>query len=195
VARQLLGMALLRRDEHGQLCGGWIVETEAYLAHGDSASHSHRGQSPRNASMFATPGTLYVYSIHAKFCMNVSTEAADIGSAVLIRAIEPAWGIETMSHRRGVAGTERRLTGGPAMLCQALDVTKQQDGQDLIASDTVWIATVANPPSFRLQRTPRIGVTSATTARLRYFIDGNPFVSGRRGDHSQTAFRRLHEDL
>ena len=95
VARELLGKALLRRLD-GQWLGGWIVETEAYLSDGDLASHSARGRTRGNAAMFGPPGTLYVYPIHAKYCMNAVTESDGTGSAVLIRAMEPVWGIDRM---------------------------------------------------------------------------------------------------
>ena len=100
VARQLLGKALLRRL-HDQWIGGVIVETEAYLSRDDPACHSDRGMTPSNASMFGPPGTLYVYPIHAKHCMNAVTESQGIGSAVLIRAIEPIWGIDYIKSNRG----------------------------------------------------------------------------------------------
>ena len=130
VARDLLGMSLLRKI-NSRWIGGRIVETEAYLSNDDLASHSVRGQTPSNASMFGPPGTLYVYPIHAKYCLNAVTQPTGTGSAVLIRALEPIWGIKHMRRHRQTDDVAR-LTRGPAMLCQALDVDRSLDLADLV---------------------------------------------------------------
>ncbi len=183
VARQLLGKKLLR-SRGGRWVGGFIVETEAYLPEGDSASHSARGRTPSNAAMFDRPGTLYVYPIHAKHCMNVVTEKSGVGCAVLIRAIEPTEGIDIMQSNRGYQDL-RRLTRGPAMLCQALSVDRRQDGIDLIESLEILIAEGRSHQAAELTTTTRIGISSAADLQLRFFVDGNRFVSGRAGDHRQ----------
>ena len=113
VARDLLGKSLVRKVQ-GEHVGGIIVETEAYLSTEDPASHSARGHTPSNAAMFGRAGTLYVYPIHAKYCLNAVTESDGVGCAVLIRAIEPVWGVEAMQENRGVEDL-RRLTRGPDM--------------------------------------------------------------------------------
>src|SRR5512138_3789654 len=87
VARELLDKILVRQSDEG-LVSGSIVEAEAYLSARDPACHAHRGRHRKNATMFGPPGHAYVYMIHARWCLNAVTEAADIGSAVLIRAIE-----------------------------------------------------------------------------------------------------------
>lgn len=191
VARQLLGKALLRYSANGQLCGGVIVETEAYLASEDPASHSHRGPTRRNASMFAQPGTLYVYAIHAKYCLNAATERQGTGSAVLIRALEPVWGLAAMRHRRGQPAQDRQLTAGPAMLCQALEITLADDGTDLVQSTAIWMADIQSLPTFTVRATERIGISQAGHLPLRFLIDGNRFVSGRVSDHSRPRTGRL----
>ena len=180
VARELLGMSLLRKNR-GKWIGGQIVETEAYLSTGDPASHSARGKTAGNASMFGPLGTLYVYPIHAKYCLNAVTQSPGIGSAVLIRAIEPVWGLITMQQRRGTKDLSR-LTRGPAMLCQALNVDRSLDDSDLLHSTSVGIFQSGQTIGGICQ-TPRIGVTKAQKRKLRFFIDGNWFVSGRRRDH------------
>src|ERR1700733_2410329 len=88
VARELLGKRLLRETSAG-LCGGRIVETQAYLSSRDSACPAARGQTRRNAAMFGPPGHAYVYMIHSRWCLNAVTEPAGVPSAILIRAIEP----------------------------------------------------------------------------------------------------------
>jgi DNA-3-methyladenine glycosylase len=178
VARELIGKLLVHETNLG-LCGGRIVETEAYLAWGDSACHASRGQTPRNTVMFGRPGHAYVYSIHAKWCFNTVTEAAGVASAVLIRAIEPLFGQEWMQARRPLA-TERDLARGPARMCAALDITKQQNGMDLTAGESLWITadggSVLSPNEIGISR--RIGVTSAEELPLRYYLRGSKFVSG-----------------
>ncbi|QDT06991.1 3-methyladenine DNA glycosylase [Rubripirellula lacrimiformis] len=187
VAIDLLGMTLLRKTS-GVWLGGVIVETEAYLPAGDLASHSHRGRTPSNASMFGTAGTLYVYPIHAKHCLNFVTESAGQGAAVLIRAIQPVWGIPQMqSNRAGVP--LQRLTSGPAMTCQAMDVDRTCDGIDVVDSDDWIIAPAKQWQPFVVTSTVRIGITKSASRRLRFFVDGNPFVSGRRRDHQTPPSR------
>ncbi len=183
VARGLLGKTLLRRTQ-GQWVGGYIVETEAYLPCGDPASHSARGKTPSNAAMFERAGTLYVYPIHAKFCMNVVTESSGLGCAVLIRAIEPSEGIDIMKANRGYEDL-RRLTRGPAMLCQALAVDRKQDGIDLLAGTELLIREGRRHDPAEVTTSTRIGISSATDLQLRFFVEGNRFVSGRASDHRQ----------
>ena len=180
VARDLLGMSLLRKI-NGWWIGGRIVETEAYLSHDDLASHSVRGPTASNSAMFGPPGTLYVYPIHAKYCLNAVTEPTGTGSAVLIRALEPFWGITSMQRQRHTDDIAR-LTRGPAMLCQSLNVDRSLDHTDMVESKLISIFQ-AGQPEIELGTSERIGVTRSRALRLRFFIDGNWFVSGRRKDH------------
>lgn len=174
VARELLGKALLRRIQ-GRWIGGVIVETEAYLPVDDPACHASRGKTPSNASMFEQPGTLYVYPIHAKYCMNAVTESAGVGAAVLIRAVEPLWGLEAMIEHRGVDDV-RRLTRGPAMLCQALRVDRDEDGCDLVRDSELAILDPSDTQP-DIVTTPRIGISKAVDKRLRFVVRGNRYAS------------------
>ena len=175
VARQLIGK-VIHRTIDGQQVGGRIVETEAYLPANDPACHASRGRTSSNASMFSQPGTLYVYPIHAKHCLNAVTESAGRGSAVLIRAIEPIWGIEIMKNNRGLEDL-RRLTRGPGMLCQAMQIDRRFDGIDLVRSEEITISCYSEPSDFEIVTTPRIGISKAKTAPLRFVAAGNRFVS------------------
>lgn len=177
VARELLNKILLHESPLGP-CGGRIVEIEAYLASGDPACHAAKGQTRRNASMFGPPGHAYVYAIHAKWCLNTVTEPTGIGSAVLIRALEPLVNVELMQARRPLS-TPRDLARGPARLCAALGVDRAQDGVDLTEPGVLWIV----PSGSKLRaadigQSTRIGVTSAHELELRYYLRGSPFVSG-----------------
>jgi DNA-3-methyladenine glycosylase len=183
VARELLGMTLVRQDDEG-VTAGRIVETEAYLAQNDPAAHSARGKTRSNASMFASPGTAYVYPIHSRYCVNVVTEAENVGSAVLIRAIEPTEGSDLMRRRRG---KERLtdLTRGPARLCEAMAINRDLDGLDLTTGPPIWITESGfSPTANEIGESVRIGVTSAQELPLRFFIIGNKFVSGSRALNS-----------
>jgi DNA-3-methyladenine glycosylase len=178
VARELLGKRLLRETAAG-LCGGRIVETEAYLSGRDPASHAYRGMTPRNAAMFGPPGHAYVYMIHARWCLNAVTEPAGTPSAILIRAIEPLEGIELMHERRG-ASLFRNLTRGPARLCAALAIDRALNHWDLTVGRELWIADDADArgTEWRIARSARIGVTSARRRLLRFYFAGHPHVSG-----------------
>jgi DNA-3-methyladenine glycosylase len=222
VARDLLGKILWRETPAGK-CGGRIVEVEAYEGAKDSAAHSYRGQTPRNASMFGPPGHAYVYAIHSRWCLNTVTEPEGVATAVLIRAIEPLYGLELMAQRRsdcllarrarlsekgsGVFGVHdsstptdssrqrlptpslplllkpRDLCRGPARLCEALAVNRQQDGWDLTLGRNLWIEadpTFQLPPR-QIARSPRIGISTAQQRLLRFYVRNNSFVSGRKG--------------
>lgn len=180
VARELLGKLLIRQTPEGT-ASGRIVEAEAYLSSRDPACHASRGMTPRNRAMFGPAGHAYVYMIHSRWCLNAVTEGEGLASAVLIRAIEPLVGIELMQARRG---REKLLdlARGPARLCEALAVTKAFDGWDLTAARELWIAADLEPgeAEHKIARSPRIGVTSAHRRLLRFYLAGNPYVSGRR---------------
>ncbi len=168
VARELIGCHLVRRVG-GRLLVGLIVETEAYLPRGDSASHGYRGRTNSNASMFGRPGLSYVYPIHAKWCFNVVTDREGVPAAVLIRGIEPSLGIAAMIRNRGLTTAGGVIASGPARLCQALLIDRSFDGWDLTVGRRLWIQSGdKDRGSFRTIRTPRIGVTSAQHRRLRF---------------------------
>jgi DNA-3-methyladenine glycosylase len=177
VARDLLGKSLWRRTVEG-LAGGVIVEAEAYVAAIDPAAHAFRGKTIRNASMFAAPGTAYVYrsyGIHS--CLNVVTEAEGVAAAVLLRAIRPTVGLGLMRARRGARISDRDLARGPGRLCQALAVDTTDDGVDLLGGD-LWLSATPGA-EFRVATSPRIGITRAADWPWRFVIAGDPYVSAR----------------
>src|SRR5262245_36508095 len=179
VANDLVGKYLLRETSAG-ICGGRIVEVEAYLSTRDPACHASRGMTRRNASMFGPPGHAYVYMIHSRWCLNAVTEPAGVPSAILIRAIEPLFGLKLM-HQRRRTDIVRDLVRGPARLCEALAIDRTCDGWDLTVGQELWIAhdPAANGAPLRIVRSGRIGISSAQRRLLRFFVPDSKFVSGR----------------
>lgn len=167
LARALIGCRLFVEG-----VGGTIVETEAYHA-GDAASHSHAGITPRTATMFGPPGRAYVYrSYGLHWCMNV-VGGREPGAAVLLRAIEPTIGLETMAARRAIADP-RLWCAGPGRLCQALGITAAHDGQPLDAPPFALLPRDAEPD---LHVGPRIGITRAAAEPWRFGLAGSRFLS------------------
>ena len=178
VAPDLLG-ALVVSHAGGVRTSARIVETEAYLGHRDPASHGylHR-RNERNAALFGPPGSWYVYlSYGVHWCANLVCEAEGTASAVLLRALEPVEGLDTMRRRRGRVD-DRDLCSGPVKLCQALGITRDLDGLMMPGAEVVVLPrTVALP--IEVVTTPRIGITKAADWPLRFLVEGNPHVSGR----------------
>jgi DNA-3-methyladenine glycosylase len=181
VARELLGCRLVRRIDDRRL-SGVIVEAEAYVGQEDLACHGRHGRTPRTEVMFGRPGLAYVYftyGIHWMF--NVVTERDGFAAAVLIRALEPAEGIDLMQkHRKKNALKD--LCSGPAKLTQALRISKRHGGVDLCARGVdVWIEAGEPPSARRVGRSPRVGVDYAPEPwrgkPWRFFVKDNPHVS------------------
>lgn len=182
MAADLLGCVLVRRAGR-TLLAGRIVEVEAYLGTRDPASHAFRGRTRRNEVMFREGGHLYVYFTYGMhYCANVVTEEEGVGHAVLLRALEPVQGTVAMHRRRSAFHPrveERHLTDGPARLCQAMDIGRAENGADLCGT-TIFIAPrPAEDPRPTIGRTTRIGISSGTAHRWRFFIKGNSWVSRR----------------
>lgn len=168
-ARRLLGCVVVRAIA-GCVMAGRIVETEAYRQD-DPASHSFRGPSARNASMFGPPGRAYVYLIYGTHhCLNVVTEPTGVGAAVLIRALEPLVGIEAMRARRA----HPKLTDGPGRLCQALGIDRRLDGEDLLRSESLYLLADVPQPAERILATPRIGISKAVERPWRFVLVDSP---------------------
>ena len=181
VAPRLLGHLLIRNSPEGRSVGA-IVETEAYLSN-DPACHAARGKTERNRVMWGRPGSAYVYLIYGlHFCVNAVCRPEGVAEAVLIRAVEPIVGEALMQARRPVSRT-KDLANGPAKLCAALDITRQQDGVDLCANDSPLV--IGRNPQAKIYRKrrgpiiarPRIGISRATDLLLRFYLSGSEFVS------------------
>ena len=170
VAPELIGATFLCDG-----VGGTIVEVEAY-DHEDPAAHGYRGRTARNEAMFGPPGHAYVYrSYGIHWCVNLVCEQEGSASAVLLRALEPTHGLETMIARRGL-DDPRRLCSGPGKLCQALGITGEHDGLPLDRPPFELTEREATPTVVRGER---IGISKAVEAPWRYGLEGSPFVSRR----------------
>ncbi|MBM4004612.1 MAG: DNA-3-methyladenine glycosylase [Planctomycetes bacterium] len=180
VAREAIGKLLISESAEG-ICAGRIVETEAYLARGDSACHAATRRSGRNEAMFGPPGHAYVYAIHSRWCFNLVTEPPEVGSAVLVRALEPLVGLAQMQRRRGITRTFD-LARGPARLCEAIGIGRNHNHLDLVQGAGIWLASdgEAAPSRGQIGRSVRIGVTSAQNLPLRFFVRDCRYVSGPR---------------
>jgi DNA-3-methyladenine glycosylase len=174
VAVDLLGKVLSKR-ERDVVLRGRIVETEAYRGESDPGSHAFRGPSARTAVMFGPAGFLYVYFTYGMhFCMNVVTDSPGVAGAVLLRALEPLDGLETMLERRGPRPLVD-LCNGPAKLCQAFGINRSNNGANLVDGD-IWI----EDDGFQVPdvvTTARVGLSAGKEALLRFYAGGSTFVS------------------
>jgi DNA-3-methyladenine glycosylase len=183
VAPQLLGWELISHAG-GADTGGRIVELEAYHGSIDPASHAYRGLTPRTAPMFEAGGAIYVYlsyGIHT--CLNLVTGPAGEAQALLIRALEPTRGLDVMATRRHLpwplsSADHRRLARGPGSLGQALGITRALSGTHL--GEVLELRPPQTPlDPAALTAGPRIGISQAVSHPWRFYLTGNPFVSGR----------------
>ncbi|WP_069172284.1 DNA-3-methyladenine glycosylase [Streptomyces griseus] len=180
VAPQLLGALLTCETSEGTV-SVVVTETEAYSGTADPASHAYRGRTPRNAVMFGPPGHLYVYRSHGlHWCANVVTGTDGIASAVLIRAGRVVEGEELARRRRGEKVEDRRLARGPGNFCQALGITAEHNGADLLAGTSVVLSEGEPVPTALIQAGPRVGVSKAHDWQHRFYLAGDPTVSAYR---------------
>jgi DNA-3-methyladenine glycosylase len=174
-ARDLIGWTVLVDG-----VGGPIVEAEAYR-HDDPASHSYRGRTARNWAMFGPAGTLYVYrSYGIHWCMNIVCGPEGVADAVLVRALEPAHGIERMRERRG----REPLTAGPGNVGQALGAGPEMNGTPVLLV----------PPERprRVEQAARIGLTKAAELPWRFLDPDSAWVSRPISSASRAGRRSAH---
>jgi DNA-3-methyladenine glycosylase len=184
VAKELLGKYFYSHQD--QLLGR-IVETEAYPGD-DPINHGTKKKTERKAAMFLPPGYCYVYNLYYKnLCFNISVEKEGIPSVVLIRAVEPLEGIDTIFHNRKQKNI-KNLTNGPSKLCQAFDITISDNGKEL--TETCFNIYEGIQSDFEVIQTGRIGVKEVNPRPYRFYIKDNLFVSksGLRWGVSKPAF-------
>lgn len=175
VARELLGAVIEHRSAAGTVRGR-IVETEAYLGPHDPACHAAAGLTARTRTLHGPPGCAYVYFVYGMhWCFNAVTREEGHGSAVLIRALEPLSGHPLMRRRRRV-DRDTELTSGPARLCEAFGIGRDQDGVRLDRGP-LRILQGEPVPDEQVAITPRIGIRKAADWPLRFVVRRSPFVS------------------
>lgn len=176
VARELLGKIVVHRLDGANLAGR-IVETEAYLGSNDQAAHSSAGLTDRTRILFGPPGHAYVYLIYGiHHCLNCISERDGAPGCVLVRALEPLWGIEEMRLRRPHSRHDHDLANGPGKLTAALGIDKRHYGADLTAGPlTVHESRPDRTPQIRVAR--RIGIAKSKELPLRFLIADNKAVS------------------
>ena len=181
IAKELLGKILVTKF-NGTLTTGKIVETEAYCGTNDRACHANNGRrTKRNEAMYGLGGHAYVYlcyGLHHLF--NVVTNSEGQADAVLIRAIEPLDGIDTMLRRRQMSRLAPRLSAGPATLTQALAISVKHNTFDLLTSDIRIEDHRIKIANNEIISSPRIGVAYAGEDALRpwrFRLKDNPWTS------------------
>ena len=170
VARKLLGK-LITRNLNGEWLTGRITEIEAYLGLSDPASHSFVGKTARNAVLFGPPGFSYVYFIYGMhYCLNFSCQPEGEPGGVLIRALQPVTGLETMARLRGLSAPVKPglLCSGPGRLCQALGIARTENGIDVTRADSPLQVLDDGFRPASISVTPRIGISKAVDMPLRF---------------------------
>ena len=179
VARDLLGKLIVHQID-GDAVAGRIVEVEAYLGLKDEAAHAFAGITPRTKVMFGPPGRAYVYLIYGMYhCLNLVTEPDGEAGCVLIRALEPAAGVEAMQARRPKARRLQDIASGPGKLTRAMGITLDHYGADLTKGE-LTVREYKTAEAVEIGVSPRIGINKSNKCvdwPLRFFIKGNAHVS------------------
>lgn len=186
IGKELLGKYLVHETSQGKMVGR-IVEVEAYIGPNDKGAHSYGGKrTPRNETMYAEGGTAYVYIIYGMYhCMNVVTNEINKPEAILIRAVEPVEGVNIMAQNRFnkdfdllTKQQKRNLTSGPGKLCIAMEINKNNNGDDLC--ENKLYLTEGSSEEFEIVSAKRIGIDYAEEAKdylWRFYMKDNLFVS------------------
>lgn len=174
LAQDLLGCTLVHKTPEGTT-EGIIVETEAYSQE-DAASHTFKGETARTKAMFGPAGHAYIYFTYGMhYCFNVVSGQPGHGQGVLIRALKPTEGIKLMQKRRK-KDNEKELCNGPAKLVQAMGISKADYGKPLFGNNELFIKR-QDQLKIEIQKGPRIGITKAKDAPLRFWIKDSTYVS------------------
>lgn len=194
LSKNLIGKYLIRKIENQDIpLVGRIVEVEAYTGADDAASHSFKKQTDRNKAMFMKAGTAYVYNIYGCYCcFNISSK--EPGGAVLIRALEPVYGIDKMKEnkklvtKKEISIKEKYFTNGPSKLCMCFNITKRSvDQVDLANNQNIWLQDKIDSNSelenskIKIVSAKRINIDNAgqdaVNKMWRFYIRDNKYVS------------------
>lgn len=183
LARDMLGKLLVTNFE-GKLTAGFITETEAYRGWGDKACHARLNRrTKRTEIMYHAGGVAYVYlcyGIHHLF--NIITNKAQNADAVLLRAIEPQQGIETMLERRKLSAVKPKLSAGPGNLSKAMGISTADYGLELSPHDNIWLEKGKTLNSHEITTSTRIGINYAGEDALlpwRFYDNSSDYISIR----------------
>lgn len=180
IAQDLLGRTFTYKSD-SKILGGIIVETEAYLGKKDRTAHSFGGRrTPANEGLYGKGGTIYIYAQRQYFFFDIATQQQDIPEGILIRAIEPTIGVNTMiKNRHGKNGV--LLTNGPAKLMQAFGISSRYWDLHQLAESPFSIDLTQKKSPKKIISAPRIGVNKRdivwTNKPLRFYVANNPYVS------------------
>lgn len=176
LAKAMLG-CLLVKETHQGIAAGYIVETEAYIGPGDRAAHSFNNRrTERTEIMFHQSGLAYTYLMHTHCLFNVVSGGEEKPEAILVRALEPRYGIDFMKTRRGIEEL-KNLTNGPGKLTKALGITMEDYGES-ITHPPLYLAKGFYPESISVGK--RIGIENTGEARdypWRFWVSNNQYVS------------------
>ncbi len=181
VAKNLLGNLFVKVEKE-EILAGIITEVEAYDFEKDEASHSFKGETLRNKHMFYEGGHTYIYLIYGVHnCLNVVTGQIGYGAAVLIRSMEPVFGVQIFSERRfnkrNLAENEfQNLLNGPGKICQAFNLTRNDSGKDLL-EDELFILDYKKINKELIGTSKRIGISKSVDLPWRFFISTSKFLS------------------
>jgi DNA-3-methyladenine glycosylase len=181
IARELLGKCLFTEID-GLLCGGIIIETEAYIGPHDMGSHSYNNRrTTKNEMMYSEGGVVYMYICYGIHDMlNVVTGLEELSHAVLIRALQPEIGIDIMRMRRNISNNDLRLCQGPGALAKAIGVNKLHNGVSLQDGE-IWIEDKGIIfTDEQITAAPRVGLNIPEPYKSipwRFYVKGNKFVS------------------
>lgn len=185
LSQELLGKIFVHEIE-GNKVGGRIVEVEAYMGIEDKAAHSYGGKrTKRTEVMYGLPGLLYVYLIYGMYnCANIVAGEKDVPQAVLIRAIEPIYGLDQMAHNRfkkSYSELSKKqkilMVNGPGKLCMAMGINKELNGIDLCKSN---LYLLDDGYKAEVLKSKRIGIDYAEEAAdflWRFYLKDNIYVS------------------
>ncbi|WP_235296546.1 DNA-3-methyladenine glycosylase [Portibacter marinus] len=182
ISKRLLGKKLCTLID-GQYTSGIIVETEAYKAPEDKASHAYGNKvTPRTKTMFSKPGTGYIYIIYGMYHLfNVITGPEGVAHCILVRAVEPLEGQEAMARRRSMSKVRKEMTNGPGKFSIAMGIHKGLNGTDLTQREQIWIEEgwpLTDPKEILVG--PRVGMSTAEECSnwpFRFRIKGNRWTS------------------
>lgn len=175
-ARELVGQVLVRQTAEG-ITKGIIVETEAYLGDKDAAAHSYKRRTNRVRVQFGPSGMAYVYLIYGMYhCLNITSGPEGAPEVILVRALEPACGIELMKQRRG---TDRlkSLCSGPGKLCKAMNIDMKLYGADLCRGNDLYLEYGERTKTVASKRINIDYAGEAADYLWRFTKKDSPFVS------------------